>query len=101
MRKLFQRHTVVRHSLASSDLRQVFLDLDLAILGAPSEEYDEYARQIRQEYCHYNWQDYRTGRKAVLKRLLARDRLYATDHFSQLYEYQARRNIEREIESLK
>lgn len=100
MRRLFQHYAVAPALLAGSDLREIFLDLDLAILGASSSEYDEYTAQIRQEYIYYSGEDYRAGRKAVLKGFLARERLYFTDYFHQLYEIEARQNIQREIDSL-
>jgi len=86
--------------ILGSDSMEIFLDLDLAILGASSPEYDEYVAQIRKEYIHYSCEDYRAGRKAVLRGFLARQMLYFTDYFHQLYEIEARQNIQREIDSL-
>lgn len=100
MKKLFGRHAVTPSLLTENCLMEILLDLDLAVLGASSSEYDEYAAQIRQEYIHYCWEDYRAGREAVLKRFLARERLYFTDYFFKLYEVQARQNLQREIHSL-
>lgn len=101
MKQLFQRHAVTPALLLGGDLMEIFLDLDLAILGAASSEYDEYAAQIRKEYIiHYSWEDYRAGRKAVLRGFLTRQRLYFTDYFHRLYEIEARHNIQREIDSL-
>ena len=101
VKKLFERHAIAPISLVTSNLREIFLDLDLAILGTSSHEYDEYASKVRQEYCHYSSDEYRSGRKAVLKGFLARERLYFTDYFHQLYEVQARLNLERDIDSLR
>jgi hypothetical protein len=101
MKQLFQRHAVIPALLLANDLMEIFLDLDLAILGASSSEYDEYAAQIRKEYIHYSWEDYRAGRKvAVLRGFLTRQRLYFMDYFHRLYEIEARQNIQREIDSL-
>src|SRR5262249_44336165 len=44
----------------------VLLDADLAILGAPPDEYERYAGGIRQEYAHVSDEDFRQGRIAVL-----------------------------------
>jgi len=100
MKKLLHRHAVTPPLLAASELREIFLDLDLEVLGASSSEYDEYAAQIRQEYIHYCWEDYSAGRKTVLKGFLACERLYFTDYFLKLYEVPARQNLQREIDSL-
>jgi predicted metal-dependent HD superfamily phosphohydrolase len=75
-------------------------DVDLSILGRPAEEFAEYERRIRVEYGSVPDQLYRQGRAAVLQRLLARDRLYRTAHFSDRYEAAARRNLMRSLETL-
>jgi predicted metal-dependent HD superfamily phosphohydrolase len=38
---------------------QLFLDLDISILGVPSELYNEYSRAIRTEYDWVPWPMYR------------------------------------------
>jgi predicted metal-dependent HD superfamily phosphohydrolase len=75
-------------------------DVDLSILGRPAAEFAEYERRIRVEYGSVPDQLYRQGRAAVLQRLLARDRLYRTAHFSDRYEAAARRNLMRSLETL-
>ena len=76
------------------------LDMDLSILGASRLEYERYAQAIRQEYAHVLNADYRNGRIAVLKELLAHPTLYLTDYYHSQLENQARQNIEREIKIL-
>ncbi|WP_372844295.1 hypothetical protein [Psychrobacter sp.] len=76
------------------------LDMDLSILGASWSEYKQYAQAVRQEYMHISSVDYRVGRIAVLKELLAYPTLYLTDYYYARLEEQARENIEREIISL-
>ncbi|WP_201628262.1 hypothetical protein [Psychrobacter maritimus] len=73
------------------------LDMDLSILGASWPEYEQYAQAVRQEYAHISNIDYRVGRIAVLKGLLAHPTLYLTDYYSTRLETQARENIKREI----
>ena len=83
-----------------ADLR-LFLDFDLEVLSRAPEEYDLYATQIRQEYSHYVDDIYRAGRVNVLKKFLARDRIYFnTGGVWQQREFAARENIMREIERL-
>ena len=73
------------------------LDMDLSILGVSWSEYEHYAHAVRQEYAHVSDDDYRVGRMAVLKELLAHPTLYLTDYYYERLEKQARKNIEHEI----
>ena len=73
------------------------LDMDLSILGSSWSEYEHYAHAVRQEYAHVSDDDYRVGRMAVLKELLAHPTLYLTDYYYERLEKQARKNIEHEI----
>jgi predicted metal-dependent HD superfamily phosphohydrolase len=79
---------------------ELFLDLDISILGAPEEKYNAYAKQIRKEYSSYSWEEYCRGRTKVMTSFLQRDRIFLTDHFHATYEEQARNNIQRELNSL-
>jgi predicted metal-dependent HD superfamily phosphohydrolase len=76
----------------------IFLDLDLAILGASSERYLQYAASIRQEYNWLSDREYDQGRKRVLTNFLAREKIYYTDYFRQKLAHQAKVNLAREIE---
>jgi len=78
----------------------VLCDADLAILGADEQRYDEYASDVRREYDHVADDAFRTGRTAVLARLLARDRLYSTATAYDLWEDRARANLRRELSVL-
>ena len=73
------------------------LDMDLSILGSSWSVYEHYAHAVRQEYAHVLDGDYRVGRMAVLKELLAHPTLYLTDYYYERLEKQARKNIEHEI----
>lgn len=78
----------------------LFLDMDLAILGAGRAAYDRYEAAIRQEYAAMPDDAYRIGRKAVLTRFLDRDRLYFTDAYRARHEALARTNLSRAIAAL-
>lgn len=78
----------------------VVLDADLAILGQSPQQYDAYAAAIRQEYVWVPEDVYREKRADVLATFLARSRIYYTRVLYNQLEAQARRNIQREIESL-
>lgn len=75
-------------------------DVDLSVLGRPATEFAEYERRIRAEYQRMAEPLYLSGRAAILRRLLAREPLYLTDHFRGRYEAAARRNLQRSIQHL-
>ena len=75
----------------------IFLDSDLAILGASPDKYNEYAQQIRKEYNYKSDRDYFIGRKQVLTKFLSRPKIYYTDYFYCKFEQQARKNIKAEL----
>jgi predicted metal-dependent HD superfamily phosphohydrolase len=58
-----------------------FIDADLAILGAPSEGYRNYAISIRKEYKFYPDIMYVPGRKKVLTHFLTMPRIFKTNFF--------------------
>jgi predicted metal-dependent HD superfamily phosphohydrolase len=90
-----------RHETTVDDFSgQFLLDADLSVLGADEGEYDRYADAIRREYSWVSDEDYRTGRWEVLKRFLARPRLYFTPTMHERCEAKARANLAREIASL-
>lgn len=78
----------------------LFLDADLAILGAAADEYLRYSRQIREEYSIFPDEDYHKGRLKVLQHLLAQEFIYQTERFRTQYEKQARINLKGEIKRL-
>jgi predicted metal-dependent HD superfamily phosphohydrolase len=77
-----------------------FLDADLAVLGAPADRYQEYARQVRQEYRMVPDFLYRRGRRKVLEKMLAAPLLYRTPAFREQLEAAARRNLAQELGEL-
>jgi predicted metal-dependent HD superfamily phosphohydrolase len=89
------------HRPADDDINGCVLsDADLAILAAPAERYAEYATAVREEYAHVPEPDFRAGRAAILRQLLALPRLFATQTGHDRWEARARRNVEREIAEL-
>ncbi|CAA6815068.1 MAG: N-methyl-D-aspartate receptor NMDAR2C subunit [uncultured Thiotrichaceae bacterium] len=87
-------------ALPKGKLQQVIVDIDLAILGASSERFNEYGEQVRQEYAHVPKLIYRYKRKSILKGFLQRDKIFQTNVFNSCYENQARTNLKKEIASL-
>jgi predicted metal-dependent HD superfamily phosphohydrolase len=80
---------------------EILVDVDLSILGAAPDRFDEYERQVRGEYAWVPEFIFRRERKAVLKEFLARPRIFSSTHFRDRYEQQARSNIERSLEWLR
>jgi predicted metal-dependent HD superfamily phosphohydrolase len=78
----------------------LLVDVDLAILGAAPERFDEYERQVRQEYSWVPDVLFRRKRREVLEGFLARSHLYSTGHFRTCYEALARANLRRSIKRL-
>lgn len=79
---------------------QLFIDADLAILGKAPKKYKDYSEKIRKEFFVYADNEYKEGRKKVLKYFLAMSRIFKSEHFYNKYENQARKNIEDELSFL-
>ncbi len=87
-----------RHDPAEGDANgAVLCDADLAVLGSESARYDDYARQIRREYHTVPDAAFRSGRAAILRDLLGRDRIFHTEHGRARWEAPARANLAREL----
>ena len=93
---LTTRHKAVPHGTDA----EILVDVDLSILGSAPERFDEYERQVREEYAWVPEFVFRRERKAILKEILARSRIFSTTRFRDRYEQQARSNIERSLERL-
>jgi len=90
-----------RHSaLPATPDECLLVDIDLAILGAEPGRFEEYERQIRQEYAHVPSPLFCEKRREILAQFLARPRLYATPCFFNALEAKARDNISRSLELL-
>jgi len=88
------------HQTDGSTDTEFFLDLDIAILGAPHELYRRYAQQIRKEYAIFPNLVYRFGRKKVLQHYLNRNYIFLTKKFREAFEVQAKLNLRTELEGL-
>ncbi len=90
------RHTGVP---ATGDAK-LLVDIDLAILGADTARFDEYERQIRDEYGFVPESLFRSKRAEILRGFLARPALYATPALAGHFEAAARANLARAIAGL-
>jgi predicted metal-dependent HD superfamily phosphohydrolase len=78
----------------------LLVDVDLAILGASPERFDEYEAQVGREYAWVPDRIFRTRRREILEGFLARRSIYATEHFRRACEAAARSNLARSIAAL-
>ena len=91
------------HDLGNADddpARLVLHDADLWILAAPVDRFDEYCRQVRDEYGHVPAAVYASARSAVLRPFLVRPHVYGTEHARRSWEPAARENLARELTRL-
>lgn len=79
---------------------QVLSDADLAVLAAGEERYAGYVAGVRAEHAHVADGDFRRGRAAVLRDLLAKPSLFHTAAARTLWEHRARANVSRELTAL-
>ena len=97
--RLTARHGSLTPSDVDCDAAHL-LDCDLAILGAPPEDFDRYETAIREEYAAIPAPAYRAGRRAFLEHLLDRDRIFLSDHFHARLDAPARANLLRAAHKL-
>ncbi len=84
-----------RHDAVPVDAdAQLLVDIDLSILGAERERFDEYERQIRAEYAFVPALIFNPKRRQILRGFLDRPRIYSTPAFAAL-EPVARANLAR------
>jgi predicted metal-dependent HD superfamily phosphohydrolase len=78
----------------------LLVDIDLAILGAAPERFDEYEQQVRREYAHVPDEVFRSARAEILRGFLHRPRLFQTERLHRQIEAAARSNLERSLDQL-
>jgi predicted metal-dependent HD superfamily phosphohydrolase len=93
---LATRHTAVPTEADT----QLLIDIDLSILGRAPVEFDEYERQVRQEYSWVSEPAFRQGRAQILENFLARTTIYQTPFFHSQFEAPARANLARSLRRL-
>jgi predicted metal-dependent HD superfamily phosphohydrolase len=87
-----------RHqALPQTSDEQILVDVDLSILGADADRFDEYERQVRAEYAWVPGFVFRRKRREILGEFLARPRIYGTARFAASLETRARDNLRRSI----
>ena len=79
---------------------ELLVDIDLSILGAEQERFDEYEQQVHAEYAFVPDAVRLPRRRAILQRFLARDAIYTTPRIHALLEARARINLARSIAAM-
>lgn len=79
---------------------QVLVDIDLHILGASTDRFDEYEGQVRAEYRWVPGPIYRRRRAQILQQFLSREPLYNTERCRAWFEASARHNLSRSLARL-
>jgi predicted metal-dependent HD superfamily phosphohydrolase len=77
--------------------QEVLVDVDLSILGALPTRFDEYERQVREEYSWVPGPIFRRTRRGILQGFLDRPEIYSTGPFKARLEAAARANLARSI----
>lgn len=90
-------HEADKAVLNPADL-ELFLDLDLSILGSDWDSYRVYAQNIMREFGNSGM--IKWGRKGFMERFLEKKHIYHTAYFQNKLEARARENIRREINEL-
>jgi len=92
-----ERYEIISPRIADLPL---FLDMDLAILGAREPVYQGYVEVVRAEYDWVPIEEYRLARGKFLQRMLDRPALFHTPAMAVSHEYQARQNLQSELREL-
>lgn len=87
--------TTHRDPPMTNDARLI-VDIDLSILASQPERYEQYCRQIRDEYSFATDEQFAAGRSKFLDMMLAKPAIYHTVEFAACSEESARRNMQRE-----
>lgn len=85
---------------STEGLSQLFLDMDVSILGADPDRYLKYCAQIRREFQNIPEFLYRKGRKRFVEQMLAKPFIFQTNKFRILLEKQAIYNLSEELKRM-
>jgi predicted metal-dependent HD superfamily phosphohydrolase len=95
-------HILATRHVASptDDDSRLVVDIDLSILGAEPQRYDEFERDVRAEYRWVPSALYCHKRAAILQSFLDRQRIYHHQPMFERFEQRARANISRAVNGL-
>jgi predicted metal-dependent HD superfamily phosphohydrolase len=99
--RVYELVMATRHNAVPAGIdAQILVDVDLSILGASPDRFDEYEVQVRQEYSWVPGPLFRRERRKILEDFLKRRSLFQTAQFVAAYEARARDNLQRSIAKL-
>lgn len=81
------------HNLPKTNDEALLIDIDLSILGASPDRFEEYERGIRSEYAWVPGLIFSAKRRSILEKFLQRETIFHTQYFIERYERQARMNL--------
>lgn len=87
-----------KHEVPEDDAEAaLFMDIDMAVLGASRERYRRYCMGIAREFVPtLGAEAYLIGRREFLEGQIAKEHIFKTDHYAHLHE-QARENAQYEL----
>ncbi|MEJ2622054.1 MAG: N-methyl-D-aspartate receptor NMDAR2C subunit [Candidatus Thiodiazotropha sp.] len=101
IKRIYNHILATRHSaLPLGRDQKLLVDIDLSILGSEPDRFNEYERQVREEYSFVPDSIFHEKRREVLSRFLNRNQIYATPELWGQFEVRARENIKGSIEAL-
>lgn len=98
--ELLINETKHHHYTGPDNEVKIFLDADMAILGADATTYNACTANVRREYSVFPDILYNKGRRDFVKKTLVADYIYITEFFRSRFEQQARLNLQTELNSL-
>lgn len=93
--------TIVHEVEPGDAAGQILMDADLAVLARSEDGYARYVALVRRDYAHVPDEQWRVGRASVLETLLAAPRLFVSPAAPEDWEERARRNLERELATIR
>jgi len=94
--KVFRWIVQTKHHVCSPDDEgdcKLFMDFDMAVLGWPRQQYNEYRKQVRNEYIHIPAGIFCSARASFLAATASQAQIFATDAFRERLEQRARENL--------
>jgi len=83
------------HDGSAETLEQkLFVDADIAILGANEVDFDAYEQLIRQEWAHIPEPEFREGRRRILLKFADRPYIFSSEYGRARWEARARLNLD-------
>ncbi len=90
-----------RHSSTGDPDGDLFLDVDMSILGQHTTTFDTYENGVRAEWSWVSDDAFRQKRAEFLEMLLARETIFLTAPMRKRYETHARKNLARSLARLR